>query len=100
MKVKGMEKVEGVVLISVVGLHFLQEYLSIQGHCIPNADPIFFFFFAEGFFCLQSLCSYSCAALSRESEPIAGSTEHLEKAAAAFCRLQRHVKFRLCLCLQ
>lgn len=45
MKVKGVEKVEGVVLISVVGLHFLQEYLSIQGHCIPNADPIFFFFF-------------------------------------------------------
>lgn len=42
-----MEKVECIVLISIVGLHFLQEYLSVQDHCIPKADPIFFFFAEE-----------------------------------------------------
>lgn len=94
-----MEKVECIVLISIVGLHFLQEYLSVQDHCIPKADPIFFLFCGRNS-CLQRLSSYSYAALRRELGPIPGSTEHLEKAAAAFCRLQRHVKFRLCLCLQ
>lgn len=44
MKVQGVEKVDGIVLISLVGLHFLQEYLSVQDHCIPKADSIFFFF--------------------------------------------------------
>lgn len=94
-----MEKVEGIVLISAVGLHFLQEYLSVQDHCTPKADPIFSFFFCGRNNCLQRLSCYSCAGLRRESDPIAGSTEHL-KAAAAFCRLQRNVKFRLCLFLQ
>lgn len=47
MKVQEVEKVEGIVLISAVGLHFLQEYLSVQDHCTPKADPIFSFFFVE-----------------------------------------------------
>lgn len=41
----GSGESEGIVLISAVGLHFLQEYLSVQDHCTPKADPIFPFFF-------------------------------------------------------
>lgn len=44
MKVQEVEKAEGIVLISAVGLHFLQEYLSVQDHCTPKADPTFSFF--------------------------------------------------------
>lgn len=41
MKVQGVEKFEGIVVIFVAGLHFLQEYLSAPDHCIPKADAIF-----------------------------------------------------------
>lgn len=43
MKVQGVEKFEGIVMISVG----LQEYLSAQDHCLPKTDAIFYFFMEE-----------------------------------------------------
>lgn len=48
---QGVEKVEGIVLIYIVGLHFLQENLSVQDHCIPKGDPIFSFLAEETIVC-------------------------------------------------
>lgn len=41
MKVQGVEKFEGIVVISIVGFHFLQEYLSAQ--TTPSLRLMLFF---------------------------------------------------------